>query len=69
MFILLGFWATLHAILFARCTPSAFTEVREDLAHLENELGCQKAVPFKEQHLGTVFFVLKEICSRELNKR
>lgn len=68
MFILLFFWATFHAILFARWTPNTVTEVREDLAHLENELGCQKAVPFEEQHLGTAFLVVKEMCSRGKQK-
>lgn len=69
MFILLFFGVTSHTILFAGWTPNTYIEVREDLARLENKLGCQKAVPFEEQCLGTAVLVLKEMCSRELNKR
>lgn len=64
-----GFLATFHAILLAGWTPNTFSEVREDLAHLKNELGYQKAVPFEEQYLGTAVLVLKEMCPRELSKR
>lgn len=44
VFILSDSGVTFHAILFAKCTPNTFTEVREDLAHLENGLGCQQAI-------------------------
>lgn len=64
LFILLVFWATFHAILFARWTPNTFTEVREDLARLEDELARQKAVPFEEQ-LSNAFLVSKEMWSKQ----
>lgn len=63
VFIILDFGVTFHVILFAKCTPNTFTGVREDLAHLENGLGYQQAVPWywgKKRNRNIFFFFLSE---------